>query len=139
MISAETNLTEIFLNKFCNIKEKSIFMDYQIFKYFANESNYDTITIFVIDCLKSILINNTTFTIHLSLKSLTLKELDKHYNYITKVCTIFKNEFPDKLDICFIYHAPFVFSQIISIISVFIDKKTQKKLQLVDKTTSFQI
>jgi len=139
MISAETNLTEVFLNKFCNIKEKSIFMDYQIFKYFANESNYETITLFVIDCLKSILKNSNTFTIHLSLKSLTLKELDKHYNYITKVCTIFKNEFPDKLEVCLIYHAPFVFSQIISIISVFIDKKTQKKLQLVDKTTSFQI
>lgn len=139
MISAETNLTEVFLNRFCNIKEKSIFMDYQIFKYFANESNYDIITSFVIDCLKSILKNNEMFTIHLSLKSLTLTELDKHYNYITKVCTIFKNEFPDKLDTCFVYHAPFVFSQIISIISVFIDKKTQKKLQLVDKTTSFQI
>jgi hypothetical protein len=57
MISEETNLTEVFLNKFCNIKEKAIFMDYQIFKYFANESNYDTITLFVIDCLKSILKN----------------------------------------------------------------------------------
>ena len=124
MISEESSLTEVFLNKFCNIKEKSIFMDYQIFKYFASESNYDAITSFVIDCLKSILKRSDTFTIHLSLKSLTLTELDKHYNYITKVCTIFKNEFPDKLDICFIYHAPFVFSQIISIISVFIDKKT---------------
>lgn len=139
MISEESSLTEVFLNKFCNIKEKSIFMDYQIFKYFASESNYDTITSFVIICLKSILKHSDTFTIHLSLKSLTLTELDKHYNYITKVCTIFKNEFPDKLNTCFIYHAPFVFSQIISIISVFIDKKTQMKLQLVDKTTSFQI
>jgi hypothetical protein len=139
MNELENSVAELFLEKFCIVKEKSVYIDYYIFKYFANAANYNTITLFVVNCLKRVLEKHEIFTIHLSLKSLTLKELDKHYSYIANVCTIFKNEFPDKLDSCFIYNAPFVFTQIISIISVFVDKKTQKKIQLVDKSTSFEI
>jgi hypothetical protein len=135
----EINPTEIFLHKFCNVKENNIFIDYQIFKYFANESNYDKITYVILSFFKNILKTYDTFIIHLSLKQLTIKELDKHYKYISNSCEIFKNEFPDKLHVCFIYNAPFIFTQIISILSSFIDKKTQNKIKLLDKSANFYI
>jgi len=120
-----------FLTKFCNIKENYVYIDYTFFKYFANENNYNDITAHVLASLHEVLKTYEKFTIHLSLKHLTVKEIDLHYNYIAQVCTIFKTTFPEKLDICFVHNAPFVFSQLFSIISVFLDKITQKKIQLV--------
>jgi len=138
MNSVNNDLVQETLNKFCKINNEAVYIDYQIFRHIASELTYDIITQMIINALNSVLSKSKTFVIHLSLKYLTLKELDKHYNYITKVCTLFKTEFPDKLEICYIYNAPFVFSQIISIISVFIDKKTQKKISLIGKSVSFE-
>jgi hypothetical protein len=129
--------TQTYLEKFCKICDGVVYIDYQLFKPIANELTYDLITNFIVETLKKALINRETFKIHLSLKSLTLKEIEKHYGYISNVCTLFKEKFPDKLETCFIYNAPFIFSQIIGIISIFIDKKTQKKIQLKDKKDLF--
>jgi len=120
-----------FLENFCTIKENCVYINYTFFKYFANDTNYGLITNHVLTSLTDILKTYNKFIIHLSLKQLTLKELDIHYNYIAQVCTIFKMSFPDKLDVCFIYDTPFLFTQIFSIISVFLDKITLKKIQLV--------
>jgi len=138
MNSANNNLIQETLNKFCKIEDESVYIDYQIFRHIASDFTYDIITQIIVNALTSALSKSNTFTIHLSLKNLTLKELDKHYSYIAKVCALFKTEFPDKLETCYIYNAPFVFSQVISIISVFIDKKTQKKICLMDKSASFE-
>jgi len=131
------NLVQEAIAKFCRIDNESVYIDYQVFKHIASDLTYDVITQMIVNSLTSALSKSKTFIIHLSLKHLTLKELDKHYNYIAKICALFKSEFPDKLETCYIYNAPFVFSQIISIISVFIDKKTQKKICLMDKSSSF--
>ena len=128
----EANQNEIFLNKICFIKDNDLYIDYQNFKYFANESTYDTITIFVINSLKKILKTKELFTIHLSMKALTMTEIDKHYNYIAKICTLFKKDFPEKLEICNVYNAPFIFSQLFNIIYIFIDKNTQNKIKIIE-------
>lgn len=124
---------KINLDKICKIEENSIFIDYPIFKLIANYETYDAITNFIHNSFKNVLNNHETFVIHLSLKSLTLKEVEKHYSYIRNICTSFKNDFPDKLGTCYIYNAPFIFSQIISILSIFIDKPTREKIKLVNK------
>ena len=50
-------------------------------------------------------------------------------NFLKNRSQCFKN----KLTKCYIYNAPFVFSQILNIVSLFIDKETQTKIQLVQK------
>lgn len=130
-------LIKEYLNKICFIKDSSLYIDYRFFKHIANDVTYNFITESIVNSLKNILKTHETFYIHLSLKSLTLNDVDKHYSYITKICTLFKDEFPDKLQSCFIYNAPFIFTQVISIISLFIDKKTQKKISLLDNSEYF--
>jgi len=125
---------QVILEKICRINENNIFIEYPAFKYFANENTYDEITEFLRDNFNKVLKNHINFNIHLSLKSLTIKEVEKHYNYIGKICGIFNNDFPDSnLDTCYIYNAPFIFSQVLSILSIFIDKVTCKKIKLVKK------
>ena len=133
MLSTENQIVDEGLDKICKVKEKHVFIEYPVFKYLANETTYDRITKFIYDSFKNVLKTNETFTIHLSLKFLTLKEVEKHYVYISKVCTIFKNAFPEKLDTCYIYNAPFIFNQIVSILSIFVDKNTREKIKLVYK------
>jgi len=133
MLSIEKQIINDALDKICKVKDKHVFIEYPIFKHLANETTYDLITKYIYDSFKNVLKSNAKFTIHLSLKSLTLNEVEKHYAYISKVCTTFKNDFPDKLDVCYIYNAPFIFSKIISILSIFIDKPTREKIKLVEK------
>jgi len=133
MLSSDNQVINESLDKICKVKEKHVFIEYPVFKYLANETTYDKITKFIHESFKNVLKTNDTFIIHLSLKSLTLSDVEKHYIYISKVCTIFKNAFPEKLDTCYIYNAPFIFNKIIYILSIFIDKNTREKIKLVEK------
>jgi len=126
---------KINLDKICKVEKNHVFIEYSFFKFFANEGTYDVITNNIYDSFKNVLNNHETFIIHLSLKSLTLKEVEKHYSYIGKICNLFKTDFPDKLETCYIYNAPFIFTQIVSILSIFIDKTTREKIKLVNKTS----
>jgi hypothetical protein len=71
--------------------------------------------------------------VHVNLKKLTLIDIDKHKEFIQDMSGHLKNKYPDKLIKCYIYNAPFVFSQIFNIVSLFIDKDTQKKIELIIK------
>jgi ribosomal protein S17E len=65
------------------------------------------------------------------MKKISLSDIDKHKIFIQNISTYLKEKYPDKLLKCFIHNAPFVFKQIFNIISTFIDKETQKKIELV--------
>ena len=94
----------------------------------ATNNNYSFILKYIIDILKKVITTYGTFNVHLCLKSLTPAQLSTHYNFIKSSCEIFKNEFPDMLNICYVYEAPFIFNQLYEIISIFIDKKTKQKI-----------
>jgi hypothetical protein len=124
---------EILFN-FCSINEENeIVIDYRYFKLLCltKSMNYDTINEYVIKLMQKVLLNNSVFVVHLCLKSLTIADVDKHYKFICKISEILKTTFPDKLEKCFVYKAPFIFSQLFTIISAFVDKTTLDKLELV--------
>jgi hypothetical protein len=127
-------LNEILL-AFCNSNnENEIILDYRYFKVLSNLNcvHGDSIIQHVVDVIKSTLEKKDNFVIHACLKSLSLTDIDKYYQFICKISEILKTTFPDKLDKCFIYKAPFIFSQVFTIISVFVDKKTMAKIELVN-------
>jgi hypothetical protein len=78
-------------------------------------------------------LENSNFNVHANLKNLTLADIDKHKEFIQNISIILKQKYTNKLTKCYIYNAPFVFSQILNIVSLFIDKETQTKIQLVQK------
>jgi hypothetical protein len=67
------------------------------------------------------------------MKNLNIIDIDKHKSFIHNIAGFLKEKYPQKLSKCYIYNAPFVFAQIYNIISLFIDKDTQKKIELVNK------
>jgi hypothetical protein len=120
------------LNRLCFVlRENHIVLDYRYFKFIANKENYEAIILSVITVMHECLHNNETMVVHLNMKSLTLLDIEKHFYFIREISIIMQQTFPDKLDKCFVYNAPFLFSQLYNTISMFIDKKTQKKIELV--------
>ena len=63
---------------------------------------------------------------------MTVLEIDKHGQFIQHLSGILKDRYPNKLEKCYIYNAPFVFAKIYNIVSRFIDKDTQTKIELID-------
>lgn len=121
------------LHNFCYIQnDNNIIINHYYFKLYSknNQETYTTLN-YLIDQIERVLINYEDFNIHLNIKSLTLIELDKHKELIAMMSLLLKQKFPDKLNNCYIYDAPFIFSSLFSLISSFIDKDTQKKIQLI--------
>lgn len=119
----ETNLLNL-----CGSLDFNVYINFKYFKYMATKETYPILLQYIVNNLKNILKTYECFNVHLCLKSLTPAQLSTHYNFIKSSCEIFKNEFPDKLNICYVYDAPFIFSQLYDIISIFIDKKTKQKI-----------
>ena len=107
--------------------------DYRYIKHNLNETNYPTILDHCIFVFSNILTNFPQIILHLCLKRMTVLDLEKNYKLLSHFCNTMKTRFPNKLKICYIYKPPFIFSQIIKLLSPFIDKETQAKMVLYQK------
>jgi hypothetical protein len=121
---------------FCNINEDNdIMLNYsylKIIKQLIQTLDNNFIIDHVVEMIELVLTKNVYFTVHVSLKLLTISDIEKYYSFISNISERLKKKFPDKLEKCFIYNAPFIFSQIFNIISSFVDKPTIVKIQLVN-------
>ena len=115
------------------INSSGLVMDYKYFKYFATPQTYDTIIQYIDTQIRHILnTNNTnTFNIYLDMNSLSIVDIEKHRMFFIMASTLFSEKYPDLLNKCFIYNAPYIFEKLFSMISMFIDKETQSKIYLV--------
>lgn len=119
------------LKNLCYIKEDSIILNYIYFKYFATKENYNCILNYIASNIDSILLNNNNVVIHVDMKNLTIADIDKHKSFIQYISVYFQEKYPKKLGKCYVYNSPFVFNQLYNILCMFIDKETQKKIELV--------
>jgi hypothetical protein len=120
------------LKNMCYIKDNELILDFIYFKHFATIQTYDFIINFITNSIDSILINKNNFIVHVNMKKLTLVDIDKHKIFIQSISEYLKEKYPQKLEKCYIYNSPFIFSQVYNLVSMFIDKETQKKISLVN-------
>ena len=111
----------------CCIKENNIVLNYIYFKYIANDETYSYIMNHITNNIDQILQTNNEFSVHVNMKSLTIVDIDKHKEFVQQISLFLKDNYPDKLEKCYVYNAPFMFSNFFNIVSMFIDKETQKK------------
>ena len=115
----------------CNSHHQNIRIDYVYFKHFATKETYPLISSLITNKIDSVLKNNNNFTVYVNMKSLSLSELEKHMDFIQYISKLLRDKYPNKLLKCFIFNAPFVFSQLFNIISFLIDKETLSKIELI--------
>ena len=117
----------------CNITNNSIKMEYLYFKHFATKETYPIIQCMLTNNIDAILLKNENFIFHVNMKHLTISEFDKHKDFIQYISNLLKDKYPNKLYKCYVYNAPFIFSQVLSIISLFVDKETMTKIEVIHK------
>jgi len=121
------------LNGLCFIKENSVILNYIYFKHVAQEQTYAYILNYITNNIDNVLTTNDNFIVHVNIKNLTLVDINKHKQFIKYISEFLKEKYPEKLAKCYVYNAPFIFAQFFTIVSMFIDNKTQKKILLVNK------
>lgn len=126
------------MNHLCHIKDNSIILDNHYFKFFATKETYNIILTHIFNNLDTIITNYDTFVVHINMKGLTVSDIDKHLNFIQTVSSLFKEKYPNKLTKCFIHNAPFVFSKLLKILSLIIDKETRDKIEVVSKNNALE-
>jgi hypothetical protein len=118
------------LNNFCNIKTNNeIEINYKYFKIINTFIDKNYILNYLIYIVEKVLIKYQTFIVHVNIEKLTLLEVEKNRDFIQDMSNVLKEKFPDKLEICLIYEGSFIFKQIYNFLSIFIDKKTLKKIK----------
>lgn len=121
------------LSNMCFIKENNLILNYIFFKHFAIQQTYSFILKHITNNIDKILLTSSDFIVCVNMKNLTIIDIDKHKLFIQNISGYLKDKYPQKLSKCYIYNAPFVFAQFFNIVSMFIDKETQKKIELVNK------
>ena len=116
---------------FCYVNMKNeIILNYKEMKPLITDTkNYNTVLEKITDVFNKVLEVEEKVTVHISLSSLTLIDIDKHYPYLCFIANMFQSNYPDKLEIAYIYDCPFLFSTIYNIVSKILDKKTQEKIK----------
>jgi len=118
------------LNNFCHIKTNNeIEINYKYFKIINTFIDKNYILNYLIYIVENVLQKHQTFVVHVNIEKLTLLEVEKNRDFVQDMSNILKDKFPDKLEICLIYEGSFIFKQIYNLLSIFIDKKTLKKIK----------
>lgn len=114
-----------------HIKDNCIIIEFKFFKYFSIPVTHDLITSHMDQVIKELTSKYDTFDVHVNLQSFSIADADKHSTYCKAVNEYFAQAYPDKLNMCYVYNASFVFETIFKVAKVFMDKDTLKKIVLV--------
>lgn len=127
----KTCFNDVLSNLCFSLDTENIILDFRYFKFLSSADNYDLIISYIVSVIHDVLKNKETVIFHVNMDNITLLHVEKHFVFIKNFSQIMNNTFPNRLNTCYIYNAPFIFSKIINIVSVFVDKTTQKKIKLV--------
>jgi hypothetical protein len=124
------------LHNFCYISSTSndITMSFKSLKLINKQLSNDFLLEHLINNIDLILTKYDIFNFHLNIKSISILDVDKNKDFIQKASIVLKEKYPCKLDTCYIYEAPNMFSNIFKLIFAFVDKETQKKIKIVESS-----
>jgi len=112
-----------------------VFLDYTIFKLYANPHNYETITNAIVALLQSHIDKFDSFQLHINLHSFTVSALERYKSMIQQFCDkclSSNTRYSRKMDKTFIYNPPKSFDSIVKGLKPFIDPFIYDKLVLTD-------
>ena len=70
------------------------------------------------------------YVVHVTLRAVSLRQVETYCAFLQHCCDAFRLAFPDNLDVCYLYHEPFVFGTLYRILSRLLDRETRHRLQL---------
>jgi hypothetical protein len=116
-----------------------VFIDYTIFKLFANPNIYSQIIDFIVSCFQEKINSHNSFELHINLDTFTITSLERHKNIVNVfIDTCLKNNttYTTYLNKINIYNASKNFDTIIKTLKPIIEKEVYHKIILLDEDNS---
>jgi hypothetical protein len=118
-----------------------IFLDYTIFKLFANTDNFNQIIDNIFVTIKNCVDSFSTFEIYINLDTFTISALERYKvvikDFIDK-CISSNTKYSENIINLYICNVPKTFDAIIKTMKPFIEKQVYEKIKLWDDSTSKQ-
>ena len=143
-ISKQIDFSELLKNMAYIIPgTNKIYIDYPIFKSFANETNYGNIINYIIEKIMSCIQQYNMYEMHLNLKGFTISAAERYKSVIQLFCNQCCTSSPDAtngfskhLINMYIYHTPSMMETIFKGFSKMIDPLIKHKILLYSKSDS---
>lgn len=114
-----------------------IFIDYLIFKTFANPNNYHDISVFLARTINDCIHKSKQFEVHINLKALSISAIDRYRTIITAFAEHGQNNHYDKyLTKLELYNTPGFITTTSNILSSFISPKVRNIVNFHTKSDS---
>jgi len=118
-----------------------IFLDYTIFKLFANTDNFNQIIDNIFTEIKNCVESFSTFEIYINIDTFTVSALERYKvvikDFIDK-CISSNTRYSENIINLYICNVPKTFDAIIKTMKPFIEKQVYEKIKLCDDSTSKQ-
>ena len=126
-----------------NNNKNIIYIEYPLFKLFANPENYRAIVDHLINLILIFIANKVTYEMHINLKGFTISAAERYKQVIQLFCNECCNlastsniSFVEDLTVLKIYHTPSVMETISRMLSSLTDPTVKKKLVFCSKAES---
>jgi len=116
-----------------------VYINYEIFKLYANESNFQTIINDILAKFTSCVQQYKSFECHLNIAGFTTTAAQRYQNAVQLFCDTCLNNNTDHttdMSTLFIYNTPLVFDTIRKMLNPFIHEEIKKKLVTISKKDS---
>jgi hypothetical protein len=116
-----------------------IYVQYTIFKTYANDNNIVTITNYLFSIIRSHVNKYGGYEMHINLDTYTITAHERYrnmYSVFFDMCNKDELIFSDKLIKMYVYNCPSVINTLHSFFSSFIDKNAIHKITMYDKKNS---
>ena len=120
----------------------SIWIDYNIFKLYANPGNYDKIIKYLLDNISYVLTTHGSFNIHINLNTFTISSAERYKDSINLFCTEcvkLEMQFANSLTAMYIYNTPSVMDSISLFFVPLISSEMKGKIVMYGKKESVKL
>jgi len=142
-ISSHCDLNTLCSNTFVIIQNSNkIFMDYTVFKLYANPSNYNDIINYLYKLIQYCIDQYESYEVHVNLDTFSVSSCHRYKDILKMYCDVCLNNATDfnvKLIKVYLYNIPNVFDSISQILNPFIDKIVISKMVKFNKIDTKQI
>jgi hypothetical protein len=139
-VSTSLNLEDL-INKTVYVihDTNKVYLDYTIFKLFANPSNYEILVTYIVQLFTICIEKYNFFEVHINLESFSVSACHRYKEVIENFmneCMKHDTLFTEKITIMHIYNIPHVFENIQKILTPLIHETVKKKIELHKKIES---
>lgn len=116
-----------------------VYLNYVLFKQYANENNRERIVSFFVDLLRKTILEHTMIEFHLNMNTLSISATERYRKIVemfAQCCLRDVTSFSKSISIIYIYYTPHMIETILKFIQPFMDPTLVKKIVKYSKSES---